>query len=170
MKRKYIIGFVLVLGMVFSAGLQAQDVPKWSKACVNDKNPKTCRIIQLHYLNKMVDGKKQTLGKVLGLTVLYVENATTKKRQPVISVQMPLGLDLRVGAVLRIDQGKELQMPFLQCTVAGCDGSLPLDSTLLAAFKAGSMLKVGFRPWGTSTVSAVDASLSGFTRLFESIR
>ncbi|MDA1356100.1 MAG: invasion associated locus B family protein [Proteobacteria bacterium] len=160
--------FMSVFGHVPAA--HAQEAPIWQKVCGDEKKAETCRIVQQHFMNKVVDGKTQTIGRVVALTVIYVENQKTKKRSPYLSVDMPLGVDLRPGAVLRVDKGAEIPVAYLQCTQAGCAGSLPLTAPILETFTKGVTIKVGFRPWGTEQVSVVEASLKGFSAAFKGIK
>ncbi len=148
----------------------AADQPLWKKACVDDAKPATCRISKQLFLNKKVDGKMKQVGRVLGLTILYLTDAKKNTRSPYMSIQMPLGIDLRPGAVMKIDNNKEITLQYLQCTAKGCDASVALDASLLRAMKAGNGVKIGFRGWGVKKVTAVNVSLKGFTRAFAQLR
>ncbi len=170
MKHLFLIAAILTAGMLFSSPLVAQEVSDWKKTCVDANKAETCRISQVRIYNKEVDGKQQPVGKILGLTVLYATDAKTSVRAPYMSIQMPLGVDLRGGAVFRVDAGKEISVPYLQCTNAGCDASYPLDSVLIKQMKAGKTLTVGFRAWGNVKVTAVNASLKGFTKAFGALK
>ena len=153
------------------AGAQTADGPPWEKSCADPKDQESCRITQNLFLSqKDAEGKQQTVGKILGLTVIYATDQDTKKRTPYLSIQMPLGLDLRPGAVVRVDEGEERPLPFLQCTTAGCDASLRLDPPILDSLKAGQKFLVGFRPWGQTQTTVVEASLTGFTKAFSSLK
>ncbi len=83
---------------------------------------------------------------------------------------MPLGVDLRPGAVLSIDKGQETKLVYLQCTNAGCDASLRLNPQMVRTLKAGNVINVGFRGWGQTKVTVVKASLKGFSRAFGRLR
>lgn len=170
MRRTLLSLCVFVACLLAVSSVQAQAKPAWEKICVDAKKPNTCRISQVLFLTKMVEGKQQTLGRILGLTIFYADDVKAKKRNPYISIQMPLGVDLRPGAVLRVDEGQEIRLPYLQCTGAGCDASLPLDSKLLKSFEAGKSIRVGFRAWGAEDVNVVEASLIGFTQAFNGIK
>ena len=153
------------------AGAQTAGGPPWEKSCADPKNQESCRITQNLFLSqKDAEGKQQTVGKILGLTVIYATDQDTKKRTPYLSIQMPLGVDLRPGAVVRVDEGEERPLPFLQCTTAGCDASLRLDPPILDSLKAGQKFLVGFRPWGQTQTTVVEASLTGFTKAFSSLK
>ena len=169
---KAVITFIsLVLASNFYAsGVSAQEKSPWSVQCTEENKPETCRMAQIQSATKEVDGKIQPIGKILGLTVLYVTNAETKKRSPHMSIQMPLGVDLRPGAVIKVDDNKEINLPYLRCTQRGCDASLELDSKLLRSILAGIDFNVGFRAWGSNKTTLVKASLTGFTKAFRRLK
>ena len=179
MRRLYIISAILTAGLVFtpdlaaqvSVDLAAQKESPWKLICADGLKPETCRITQTRFVRKKdSQGKQQTGGKILGLAVIYVPNLKSKIREPYLSIQMPLGVDLRRGAVLRVDKGKEIPVQFLRCTNSGCDASLKLDSGILKALKAGNGLLVGFLAWGANKTTVVTASLKGFTKAVKAIK
>ena len=142
----------------------------WFRACDDEGDPSTCRIVQNLFLEKDVDGEKQRLGRVLQIIVVYAVNPETAQREPYISMNLPLGVDLRPGAVVRIDEAQEFQLPFLQCVNDGCAISRNIDEDLLRQLRLGTQLNVGFRAWGNESVTIIPASLIGFTRAFGTIQ
>ena len=178
MRRRYIIAAILTAGLVFTLDLAAQvsvdsaaqENSSWKLICADGLKPKTCRITPMLFLSKKIQGKQQTVGKILGLAVIYGLAPKSKKREPYLSIQMPLGVDLRRGAGLRVDKGKEISVQYLRCSKSGCDASLKLDSEILKALKAGNGLLVGFLPWGTNKTTVINASLKGFTKAFKAIK
>lgn len=80
------------------------------------------------------------MGRILNFTALYLD--TEGGRLPFMSLQMPLSVDLRPGAVMRVDENEELALKFLRCTNAGCDASIRLKPALLGQMRAGSLLRV----------------------------
>ena len=175
MRRLYMIAAILTAGLMFPLDLAAQvsaaqeDIT-WKLICADGFKPETCKITQTLFLSKKIQGKQRTVGKILGLMVIYMPAPKSKIREPYLSIQMPLGVDLRRGAVLRVDEGKETPVQYLRCTNSGCDASLKLDSKFLKALKAGNGLLVGFLPWGGDKTTVVNASLKGFTKAFEFLR
>ena len=170
MRHLFTIAAILTVGLVFPHALAAQEESDWKLICADGLKPETCKITLTLFFSKKVDGKQKIVGKVLGLTVVYVADAKSKKRQPHLSIQMPLGVDLRRGAVLKVDKGKEIPVRYLRCTNNGCDASLKLDSKFLKALKAGNNLFVGFLPWGGNKNTAVNASLKGFNKAFNTLK
>lgn len=153
---------------VLGGPAQAQEAPAWRLVCADENNAATCRMNQELFLQQSVDGELQTVGRLLNLTIVYLN--TDEERLPFMSLQMPLGVDLRPGGVMRVDEEAETVLEFLRCTEAGCDASAPVTPELLAQLRAGGVLRVGFRPWGSEQVTAVEASLIGFTAAFEQLR
>jgi len=147
---------------------QDQSAPAWQVRCGNANDARTCTMNQELLLQRQVDGQQQTVGRLLNLTVLYLDAGG--ERVPFLSLQMPLGVDLRPGAVMRVDDGPETPLEFLRCTESGCDASARITPELLQQMRDGTRLRVGFRPWGSEQVTAVDASLIGFTAAFGQLR
>ena len=170
MRRLYIIAAILTAGLMFPLDLAAQEESAWKLICADGLKPETCLINQTRFLSKKIQGKQRAVGRILGLTVLYVANPKSKKREPHMSIQMPLGVDLRRGAVLRVDKGKEIPVQYLRCTKSGCAASLKLDSRFIKALKAGNGLLVGFLGWGGNKTTVVNASLKGFAKAFKILR
>jgi len=160
----------IVLGFAIFGSTYASGEEIWKLGCGNPKQPETCQIRQELFLRQTVDGQEKMIGRLLNLTVVYALEPGEKQRKPYLSIQMPLGLDLRPGAVLKIDKSKEYNLKFLQCTKDGCDASIRLEPALLGDMKKGKKLQVGFRPWGTREITVVPASLSGFTKAFGKIK
>lgn len=153
----------------------AADEVLWQQVCDNEKDNKTCRMVQqLSVHKKGEDGKDVNLGPVLTAHIFYanVTNAESKKQErlPVMVMQMPLGVDLRAGAVMKVDDGAEKQLDFAQCTRAGCETVVPLADALLKEMRAGKNLVVGFRPLGVNKVSALQVSLNGFSSAFKKLK
>ncbi len=150
--------------------LLAPDSATWERGCVDENDASTCRIAQNLFLERDVDGKKERIGRVLQVIVLYSGHPETNERVPFISMNLPLGIDLRPGAVVKIDNGPERTFQFLQCVNDGCAISSVIDNEFLAQLRKGAQINVGFRVWGNSETTVVPASLIGFTRAFNSIQ
>ena len=165
--------FVLLMPLwLFSTSDSSAQTPGiWKKVCTDQAKPKTCRLIQDLFLQKKNQkGKLETVGRVLRLNVIYSAVDDSSKRAPFLSIQVPMGVDLRPGLVFQIDRAKEMQLQFLRCTTQGCDASVRLKKNILRRLKVGNELKVGFRQWGATKVSVVSASLKGFTAALSQIK
>ncbi len=142
----------------------AEGEAPWAVICADANNAETCRMEQTLFVDQTVEGQQKKLGKVLSITVLYVGKMA---RRPLLVMNLPLGVDLRPGMVLRVDKNEEIKAPYLRCTNAGCDVQVELTVELVTQLKKGLKLQVGFRPFGSSKTVVIDASLKGLTRAFK---
>ncbi|WP_158091231.1 invasion associated locus B family protein [Thalassospira mesophila] len=154
--------------MAQNADPAASKGPLWKKEC-DDKNPDRCQIGQQVFLQKDVDGKKETVGRILAVTVQKAVNPKTKAEVSILTMQLPLGVDLRPGIVIKVDDGSEMKVLYGKCTNAGCDAALVMSDDMVNAMKAGATLFVGFRAWGNEQTQVIKASLTGFTAALGSI-
>ena len=168
-KVKYFAAFLIVFSFL-NLSTYAQSEEFWGVTCTDNDNAETCRMQQSANLTKMVDGKKKNVGKIMGVVVTYALNLETKKRAPHFTIQLPIGVDLRPGAVLKIDDKKEFRLPYLRCTQASCDVSMELDKKRLRMVLSGAKYKVGFRAWGEKDTKQVGGTLSGFTKAFRRLK
>jgi len=142
----------------------------WLVQCVVEDDPSTCTMNQQQHLQVEVDGEQKVVGRLLKATVLYAEDPMTGTRDPHISIDLPLGVTLAPGAALKVDDGQQLNWPYLQCTNAGCAISNKLDGELLSALKRGKILLVAYRAWGAEKNTLIRVPLKGFTKAFNSIQ
>jgi len=159
-----LIFFSLMSAMIGSAEVQSAE--KWTHICTDPKLPQTCRIEQKLFVNQGGEGQEKQMGQILNVAVLY---SGINDRKPYIVMQLPLGVDLRAGMVLKVDDAKEMKAPFLKCTKAGCEIQSVLTDDLLAQLKRGNFMKVGFRAFGAKKTMVVNADLSGFTKAFSKL-
>ena len=149
------------------AARAAEDEAPWAVVCADTNDARTCRTEQILFLDQIGEGEQQRLGQLLSLTVLYVGE---EARRPLLVMKLPLGVDLRPGMVLRVDNHEEIKAPYLRCTNAGCEVQVELTAALVAQLKGGLKLQVGIRPFGSSQTVVIDASLEGFTRAFTGVQ
>ena len=142
----------------------------WLVQCVVEDDPSTCTMNQQQHLQVEVDGEQKVVGRLLKATVLHVEDPITGTRDPHISIDLPLGVTLAPGAAIKVDDGQQLNWPYLQCTNAGCAISNKLDGELLSALKRGKILLVAYRAWGAEKNTIIRVPLKGFTKAFNSIQ
>ncbi len=168
---KYLTGMIFAfLTLVgFAGGVSAQETPQWKVICQDDSNPQTCRMSQNHYIQRTTKDGKKVAGKILGVTIIYLADKKTGQRHPHMSIQVPLGVDLRPGLIYRIDNGSQINLPFLRCTKSGCDAALQVSEELLEAMLGGTDMQIGFRGWGAQQVTVVKVTLIGFTKAFSSL-
>lgn len=154
--QRFLFGALLYSCMIFmSSSLRAEVHGDWRVDCENER----CQASQQLFV-----GEGEERSRVLSANVLQVQ------QELLLQMVLPLGVDLRPGVVVRIDQAEEQSFNFVTCLADGCVVLLPLQDKLLSALRAGSKLKVGFRPFSSDQTLVVELSLSGFTKASKSVR
>jgi invasion protein IalB len=134
--------------------------PGWIARCTSASReaPLECAIEQTVILTKT--------GQLIVLVNVRVPSDT---RAPVILVQLPLGINLPVGAKLQVDDGKIADMQIQTCEARGCYASTPIAADLLAAMKSGKQLKVSFQNLGKETIT-IPMPLADFAAAYDNIK
>jgi invasion protein IalB len=109
------------------------------------------------------------LSKTGQLIVLVNIRMPSDSRAPVALVQLPLGLNLPVGAKLQVDDGKTADLQIQTCEARGCYASTPIAPDLLAALKSGKQLKVSFQNLAKETMT-VPMPLTDFAAAYDKIK
>ena len=134
--------------------------PGWAVRCssVSRDAPLECAIEQSAILTKT--------GQLIVLVSVRVPGDS---HAPVAFVQLPLGLNLPVGAKLQIDDGKTVDLQIQTCENRGCYASTPIAPELLAALKSGKQLKVSFQDMAKETI-AIPIPLADFAAAYDKIK
>lgn len=134
--------------------------PGWAARCSSASRdaPLECAMEQTAVLSKT--------GQLIVLVNIRVPSDT---HAPVIFVQLPLGLNLPVGAKLQVDDGKAIDLQIQTCENRGCYASTPIAPELLAALKSGKQLKVSFQNLGKETIT-IPMPLADFAAAYEKIK
>lgn len=108
----------------------------WASRCLGESRsgPFDCVIEQSAFI--------ANTGQVLGAVAIRLAPGA---QQPVLTVQVPVGLDIASGITLQVDNAKAETLPVQTCELKGCFATLPLTAERLAALKAGKTLNVGFQ-------------------------
>jgi invasion protein IalB len=143
-----------------AAPANAPAPPGWAARCtsVSRDAPLECAIEQTAVLSKT--------GQLIVLVNIRVPSDT---HTPVALVQLPLGLNLPVGAKLQVDDGKAVDLQIQTCENRGCYASTPIAPELLAALKSGKQLKVSFQNLAKETIT-IPIPLADFTTAFDKIK
>jgi invasion protein IalB len=134
--------------------------PGWAARCTSASRdaPLECAIEQTAILTKT--------GQLIVLVNIRVPSDT---HTPVALVQLPLGLNLPVGAKLQVDDGKTVDLQIQTCENRGCYASTPLAPELLAALRSGKQLKVSFQNLGKETIT-IPMPLTDFATAYDRIK
>ncbi|MET4799526.1 invasion associated locus B family protein [Bradyrhizobium sp. LB11.1] len=134
--------------------------PGWIARCTSASRdaPLECAIEQNAVLTKT--------GQTIVLINIRIAPDT---RTPVALLQLPLGLNLPVGAKLQVDEGKTVDLQIQTCENRGCYASTPIAPDLLASLKSGKQLKVSFQNMSKETI-AIPMPLSDFATAYDKIK
>ena len=126
----------MFFGLLVRTALAAEDAA-WVVNCEDGESVRLCNISHSLYFQKEVDGEAQSIGLALRLTFFYTEDPETGQLLNHLSVRVPLGVDLRQGAILKVDDYPEVHLRYHQCTNSGCDASLRITPESKEGLKKG---------------------------------
>ncbi|MGY3240077.1 invasion protein IalB [Bradyrhizobium sp. USDA 4472] len=134
--------------------------PGWIARCTSASRdaPLECAIEQNAVLTKT--------GQTIVLINIRVAPDT---RTPVALLQLPLGLNIPLGAKLQVDEGKTVDLQIQTCENRGCYASTPIAPDLLASLKSGKQLKVSFQNMANETI-AIPMPLNDFAAAYDKIK
>lgn len=143
-----------------TAPANAPAPPGWAARCTSTSRdaPLECAIEQTAVLSKT--------GQLIVLVNIRVPSDT---HAPVALVQLPLGLNLPVGAKLQVDDGKAIDLQIQTCENRGCYASTPIAPELLTALKSGKQLKVSFQNLAKETMT-IPMPLADFSAAYDKIK
>lgn len=105
-----------------------------------------------------------------GQTVVLINiRIAPDTRTPIALLQLPLGINLPVGAKLQVDEGKTFDLQIQTCENRGCYASTPIAADLLAALRSGKQLKVSFQNMSKETI-AIPMPLTDFAAAYDKIK
>nr|WP_249159776.1 invasion associated locus B family protein [Bradyrhizobium tropiciagri] len=147
-----------------SAAPQADAAPAnnagWVARCTSASReaPLECAMEQTAVLSKT--------GQLIVLVNIRVAGDT---RAPVALIQLPLGLNLPVGAKLQVDEGKPVDVAIQTCEARGCYINAPIAADILAQLRTGKQLKVSFQNLAKETIT-IPMPLADFATVYDKIK
>jgi invasion protein IalB len=132
----------------------------WVAKCVSEsrQSPIECSIEQTLSL----PNTSQLIASVL----VRVPSDT---RQPVMMIQLPVGIYLPAGLNLEIDDGKPQPVPLQMCDLKGCYASMQVSQDLLASLKSGKRLTMIFQNMAKNNIT-VPIPLGNFADAYQKIQ
>ena len=132
----------------------------WVARCTSASRdaPLECAMEQTAVLTKT--------GQLIVLVNIRVPGDT---RAPIALIQLPLGLNLPVGAKLQVDDGKAVDVPIQTCEARGCYINAPIAADVLTQLKSGKQLRVSFQNLGKETIS-IPRPLADFATVYDKIK
>src|SRR5262245_16813193 len=130
----------------------------WRIECANDGKALDCRAI-----NRVSQRETQQL--IAGVAVRILPG----NKKPVMTILLPLGVQVTDPVTLQVDQGAVERYPMQMCTQAGCAAGAPASDALIGALRSGQTLKVAFLSAAGQTVT-VTMPLLGFVLAYDKIK
>lgn len=121
----------------------------WKVTCINSE-AKQCLASQVLSYEQ---GEQR--GRLLAVSLTKTANGL------LLGMEMPLGLDFRSGVALKIDDNEGTKLSFDTCLQTGCRVLTIMSKDLIAQFKSGTTMKVGFRAYGNKRPIIAEVSLAG---------
>jgi invasion protein IalB len=149
-----------VQGPPAAPAVPAPPPPEWVSRCASEgrQDALDCLVEQTAFLSKT--------GQLVTAVAIRVPAET---RQPIMNIQVPVGLFLPAGIGLRIDDGKPLSLALQTCDLKGCYAATPVSPEMLAALKAGKELTITFQNL-TKEAITVPLQLTGFAAAYQRIQ
>jgi invasion protein IalB len=110
---------------------QTSEVAAWRVECTGDGKTLDCRAVQQIYQRET----RQLLVSVLARRAPDAKSA-------LLTIQLPLGLNLTEPVQIKVDNGQPERQPIQTCTNIGCFVSMTANERLVAAMRTGSELKI----------------------------
>ncbi|MBS7805777.1 invasion associated locus B family protein [Rhizobiales bacterium TNE-4] len=128
------------------AAASANAQPAWSARCasISRQAPLECTLDQ----QVVVQATRQQISFIS----VRVPGDT---RQPVMMIQLPLGLYLPAGLTLQIDEGKAQVLAIQSCDQRACYVGLPVAPDLLDSLKKGQRLNLAMQTMNREPVTIV---------------
>lgn len=151
------IGLALLWGLSGIVQAQQQEpettrYQDWEVACIETDSGERCQMRQTLQIQD-----DEVAGGYLQATIRRDGDSH------VIEVLLPLGVDLRPGVRMQVDDGEEFGADFITCVEQGCVAGRELEAGQFRAMRAGQQMSVGFWPLHAEQPMAFDVSLTGFT-------
>jgi len=161
------IGMVALMALFAAEPVLAQDgVGAWRVECGGDGKVLECRAVQQLVTREDRQLVVQLVARLVPEAKPVVATAAPAALAPVLTLQLPLGINVGEPLTLKVDDGKEEKVPLQTCTATGCFASVPLKEPLLAALRGGKQLKLALQDRDKRAIN-IDVPLLGFGLAFD---
>ena len=141
-----------------TASLPSDGGSGWRVECANDGKALDCRAI-----NRVSHRETRELVAAVALRI------PPDIKKPVVTIQLPLGIQVSEQVTLRGDDGQPERYPIQTCTQTGCLAGAPASDALLGALRGGRELKVAFHSLANQTIT-VTMPLAGFALAWDKVK
>jgi invasion protein IalB len=146
----------LLSAVLASAPAAAQETPAaWRVECAGDGKTLDCRAVQQLFQRDT----RQLLVSML------VRKAPDPKAA-LVTLQLPLGLNLTEPVQLKVDNGQPERQPIQTCTNTGCFVSMTANERLVTAMRSGIELKIAVQDASKNPIE-MSLPLLGFGIAFD---
>jgi len=140
------------------AGAFAQDVAAWRVECTGDGKTLDCRAVQQIFQRDT----RQLLVSVLA-------RKAPDPKAALLTLQLPLGLNLTEPIVVKVDNGQPERQPIQTCTNTGCFVAMTAGEKLVAAMRTSTDLKITMQDANKKPIE-LSLPLLGFGVAFDKVR
>jgi invasion protein IalB len=130
----------------------SQEAPKtnWSSQCVaaDLQSPLSCSMEQ---------------------RVVLRESGAKEDRKGAFLIQLPLGLSIRTGVRLKVDDREPLAVDIQTCEAGGCYAGGPMTDGLVESLRGGKMMTLLFNDLQKKEIG-IQIDLAGFSAVYDKIR
>ncbi|MBP2316712.1 invasion associated locus B family protein [Azospirillum soli] len=151
---------VLAAFPVLAASHAGKTFGDWAVECERAPGGETrCFLSQTQLL-------KESNARLLKTSVGYLG----PKEEPMLVLLLPLGVDLRAGIALKVDDSPQLTLVYQQCVQDGCMAAVPLNGPTLAALRKAKRIQVGMMPYASTQTMTVNVSPNGLASGMDALR
>ena len=152
------IAAALAVAMLVPTGALAQQKPPvngWYKLCAKQEDNDLC--------NVQFQSVANTGQVVTALSLLEIKGKINRKS---FQVTVPTGRYIPAGIKVKVDDKKEMTLPYFVCLPDKCIAQVPLDDSITTLFKSGSTLTVTSTNFENKP-NPVEVTLAGFTAAYD---
>ena len=179
--NKLIILTILLLAPITSSAEIGNK--KWTKECIKD-NKKSCFIAINHQVAVPDNDKKQVLATAFiqlrstterKMALVDGKEKTYKLKEKtklvnVLTIKLPLNVDLKKSPLVQIDKKNILNIPFSHCnSTEGCNTNIAVSDKIIKLFKSGKELTLYTGVYGAKDNMIVNFPLKGFSKAYDSL-
>jgi invasion protein IalB len=142
----------------------SQEAPKanWSSQCVaaDLQSPLSCSMEQRVVLRES--------GQQVARFAVQTSGAKDDRKGAFL-IQLPLGLSIRTGVRLKVDDREPLAVDIQTCEAGGCYAGGPMTDGLVESLRGGKMMTLLFNDLQKKEIG-IQIDLAGFSAVYDKIR
>jgi invasion protein IalB len=152
------LAMILATGALACTAASAQEIAAWRVECTGDGKSLDCRAVQQVFQR---DTRQ--------LVVAALVRKAPDPKAAVMTLQLPLGLNLTEPVLIKVDNGQPDRQPIQTCTNTGCFVVMTAGERFLAAMRTGAELKITVQDANKKPIE-MSLPLLGFGIAFDKAR